>query len=262
MKKTALISTALCLSLMATGCVSSKKTPATENQATTTEVTTEATTDTTVPSEATTGDVKSSEAATGSHKVKVELITLVKSLEGESEYTMVVPKITVDGKEATEINESLSKYIKENYKLEVNEDHADGMSTKIFWGVKDNTLSIIICADETFTDYFTRDVFNYDLDTLKTLEDSEVTKRLGMTDEAFFAKTTEILKKYCEKNPSSYDLDKTLASVKYDKITPFVMPDGTPGVLCPICYSADSQFSGSDSMRCFNMTTMEHEIFG
>ena len=135
------------------------------------------------------------------------------------------------------------------------------MSTTIAWGAKDNTLSIVICASETFTDFYTRDVFNYDLDTLKAIEDSEVTKRLGMTDDEFFAKTKEILTSFCENNPSVYDLNKTLESVKYDKITPFVTPDGMPGVLCPLCFPEGSQFSGADSMRCFNMTTMKQEYF-
>ena len=55
--------------------------------------------------------------------------------------------------------------------------------------------------------------------------------------------------------------DFNYGKVKYEKITPFIMPDGNPGVLGCICYGEDSQFSGLESMRCFNMKTMERASF-
>ena len=238
MKRITIIATALCLSLMTTGCVANKKAPAVTTEAATAGTTAE---------------------TTASHNVEVELIKLFSHVEGDFEIATVVPKITVDGKEATEINAALSEHIKKEYKLEMDGVNADGMSTRIAWGAKDNTLSIIILANDTSTDYFTAEVFNYDLDTLKDLDDSEVTKRLGMTDDEFFSKTTEIIKKHCE--GSGYDLKKSLEAVKYEKITPFIMPDGNPGVLGCICYGEDSQFSGLESMRCFNMKTMERASF-
>jgi len=198
------------------------------------------------------------EVSVAAHDVSVEEIKKLSSDQGDFEYNSVAPKLIVDGNEATEINDSLSKYIEENYPLDIDGDYPDGMSTKLVWGVKDNIVSIVICARSTDSDYFTREAFNYDLDTLEELDDSEVVKRLGMTDDEFFGKTSDIVKKYCD--GKDYDLEKCLAAVNYDKITPFIMPDGTPGVICCIVYGQDSQFMGLESGRGFNMTTMEFEV--
>lgn len=252
MKKTAIISTALCLSLMAAGCYGNTGTPSGESQASS-DTGVNAVTET-VESEIT----EASGAESVQHDVTVEVITEQTYSADTYELTSVVPKITVDGVEATAINSALSSHIHENYPMKIDGNNVDGFSTRIVWGIKDNTVSIVICASETFTDYYTREVFNYDLDTLTELDDHEVTKRLGMTDEEFFTRTTAIIEKYCE-NPA-YDHDKSLADISYDKVTPFVLPDGTAGVLGCVVYSNDTQFAGSTSMRGFNMTTMEIEV--
>ena len=240
MKRSTLISAALCISLLATGCVRSPKTPA--------------------ASQVSTSAAASAAAANAVHQATVEVITEMSIKDGDYEHTLVVPKLIVDGKEATEINEKLGKHIRETYPLKREGNNVDGDSTRIVWGVKNNAVSIVLLVSSVCEDYFTREVYNYDLDTLKPLEAKEVTKRLGMTDDEFLSKTTEIIKKYCT-GKADYDLDKSLAAVNYDKATPFIMPDGTPGVLGCIVPAADSQFAGLESMRCFNMTTMEHETF-
>lgn len=216
-----------------------------------TELTEEQTSDTAVE----TTDEVVTEASSAAHDVTVEEIVKLSSDQGSYVITSVAPKLIVDGQEATEINDSLSRYIEENYPLDIDGEYPDGMSTKLAWGVKDNIVSIVICASSTDSDYYTREAFNYDLDTLKALDDSEVVKRLGMTDDEFFSKTSDIVKNYCE--GKDYDLEKCLAAVNYDKITPFIMTDGTPGVICCIVYGQDSQFMGMESGRGFNMTTME-----
>ena len=234
MKKATILSMALCLAVLAAGCTSNEP-------AQTSEPTAEATTAT--------------ETTNVTHQVMVETVTLQSSKEGDYEYAQVVPKVIVDGKEATEINDELSSYIQKEYPLEIYDDHADGMATGLAWGVKNNVLSIIISASETFTDYYTYDVFNFDLDTLKEMDDSEVVKSLGMTDEEFTGKTSEIVKGFCSER--DYDLEKSLDAVGYDKCTPFVLPDGNPGVAAAIYYPADSQFGGGYSIRGFNLSTME-----
>ena len=230
MKKITIVSVALCLSILASGCTTNEPAQASK------------------PTTVTTAE----ETTKAAHQVNVEVVTLQSSADGDQQ---VVPKITVDGVEAAEINNTLSSYIQTEYPLDIYDDYADGMATKIYWGVKDNVLTIVIHAHETFTDYFTYDVFNYDLDTLKAMDDSEVVKSLGMTDEEFISKTSEIVKNFCSER--DYDLDKSLAAVGYENCTPFVTPDGTPGVAASIYFPADSQFGGGASLRCFNMATME-----
>ena len=252
MKKLKLISTALCLSLLATGCVSNQKTPAATNAATT-AATTEATAATSAAPEESAAESKTA------HVVNVDIIKKMTYSDGTNEYNSVEPQIIVDGKAATEINKALSAYIEKNYPMKKEGNNVDGYATQIAWGVKDNILSIVIKAGAMDCDYFTHDAFNYDLDTLKAIDDKEVTKRFGMTDDELFSKAKDIITKFCSERKDSYDLEKSLASINYDKLTPFILPDGTPGVACSIAYGKDGQFGGSDGVRIFNLTTMEYQ---
>ena len=197
-----------------------------------------------------------SETTNAAHQVTVEAVTLKSFKDDTYEYAMVVPKLVVDGKEATEINKALSDHIQKEYPLEVDGEHADGMATKIEYGVKDNIVSIFIHAGDTGTDYFTIEVYNYDLDTLKPLDDSDIAKRLGMADDEIFSKTTELVKKYCTER--DYDVEKSTASINYDKITPCILPDGNTGVLAKVAYGKGGQFEGCDTARLFNLTKMEY----
>lgn len=263
MKKTIWVAMVLGLSLMVAGCnndqqqslASEEKTPNTV-ASTEVEVSTEASTEAEVSTEASTETEPSAEVVTGDHQVTVVIDTLESVESAGREITSIVPRLFVDGKEATEINASLSAYIQKEYPLEKDGDYVDGWSTKLSsWGVKDNIVSIVIFAGDTSSDYSTYEAFNYDLDTMKALENSEVTKRLGMTDEELFDKTAEIIKNFCNKR--NYNLDKSLALINYDKITPFVMEDGTPGVMACVVPPDDSQFAGSESRCRFSLTTME-----
>ena len=249
MKKTAILSTALCLSLLAAGCTSNEPTQGTEPSATT---------ETSVTTEAETSSETTTEPAKAEHQVTVEEVVLLSSKEGAFEYKSVVPKIIVDGKEATEINDQLKSYIQKEYPMQMDGDRADGMATKLAWGVKDNILSIVIYASETFTDYATFDVFNYDLDTLKAADDSAVLLAFGIKDEDFLSQTTEIVKASCTER--GYDLEKSLAAVNFDKCSPFVTPDGTLGVAANFAYPADSQFSGGNTTRCFYLSTKDYFV--
>ena len=202
--------------------------------------------------EATTTKTESKEVSTGSHKVKVEVVTLKSYME----FTRVVPRLFVDGKEATELNKSLSDYLLKKYRFDVDDEHNDGMSTRIEWGVKDNIVSFIIYASSTSEDYSTSEVLNYDLDTLMSLKPAEVTKRLGMTDEELFSKVNEIVKDYCkedEKSYTAYDYNKSSILINYDKLTPFIMPDGSAGVSATVVYSDQTQFAGLECVRLFKL---------
>ncbi|MBR1905354.1 MAG: hypothetical protein IJ819_02670 [Clostridiales bacterium] len=111
MKKTILTS-ALCLTLMATGCVNNgtatastpaETTAATETATETTAATTEATTESTAP--------ETSETKKTAHQVTVEVLKKMTFSDGTNELNSVYPKITVDGKEASSINRSLTDHI-------------------------------------------------------------------------------------------------------------------------------------------------------
>ena len=192
------------------------------------------------------------EAPKASHQVTVEDYSKTTFTEGTSEYTQITPKLIVDGKEATDINSKLNDYIQAEYPLEKNGDYVNGYTTRYEWGYKDNVVSIVIYASYKGEDYFTCEVFNYDLDTLQPLESGEVTKRFAMTDDVLFSKAADIYTDFCD-GKSFYDLEKSIASINYDNLTPFIMPDGNPGVAGGIYYSSDSLFSGSVSVRIFNL---------
>ncbi|MBR4731856.1 MAG: hypothetical protein IK081_03715 [Lachnospiraceae bacterium] len=287
MKKATIVSMAICLSLMAAGCAGDQQNPASEQQASKdTVVTSEVASSEAASSEESSSEVASSEATsseasseaassevapteessseaatpenvtyevvTDTHKVTIEVVT-VKTI---SECSSVIPKLTVDGKEATEVNAFLGNYVQENYPLEENGDYADGYTTQVVWGVKDNTVSFVIYASATNEDYYTCEAFNYDLDSLAALEDGEVTKRFGMTDEEFFSKTTDAVKDFCD-GKDYYDLKKSIKTVNYDKFTPIVLNDGTLGAVGPIFYSDGQQFAGDENMRLFDLKATE-----
>ena len=192
------------------------------------------------------------EVVTDAHKVTIEVVT-VKTI---SECSSVIPKLTVDGKEATEVNAFLGNFVQEKYPLEENGDYADGYTTQVEWGVKDNTVSFVLYASATNEDYYTCEAFNYDLDSLAALEDGEVTKRFGMTDEEFFSKTIDAVKDFCD-GKNYYDLKKSIKTVNYDKFTPIVLNDGNLGAVGPIVYSDGEQFAGDESMRRFELKATE-----
>lgn len=237
MKRTKILSVVFCLSLMATGCLKDQKTTDTgESSEQVSKVT--------------------SEASDTAHEATVEVITTLSIPAGDNyEYTSVVPKLIVDGEEATEINDALGAHIQEKYPMEEYDGYAEGFSTSIEWGVTEDTVSIVIHASDTSSDYFTCEAFNYDLDTLKELDDSEVTARLGMSDDELFGKVETIITQYCDDHPS-YDLEASLAAINYDKITPFISSNGNAAVVVCIVYADDSQFAGSESMRTIDIIDM------
>ena len=253
MKRTAVLSTALCLALIASGCAYNQSVSAGESSVETSLETTVVETTEVVTSETQTETTSEETVWTfkSSHDVRVETVTLQRLDDGNYTFATLVPKIFVDGKEASEINSFLNEYIQKNYPLRIEDNYADGMSETFDCGVKDNILSIHISASATDCDYFTGEVLNFDLDTLKQLENSEVTKLLGMTDDAFLSKATDIVKAACK--DSGYDLDKSVALVKYDKVTAFIQPDGTIGVAATLVYSDQTQFVGMECVRCFNI---------
>ena len=232
MKRLKIISAALCILIPLAGCSVNNKAPAGEGAAPDTSAT----------------DIEAS-----THQVTVEDLTRNVISSGEIDYISSCPKLIVDGVEATEINTAISGHVMEEYPLIYDDGYVDGYETLYKWGVKNNTVSIVVYAVAVSEDYYTVEVYNYDLDTLSPLEDTEVAKRLGMTDEEFFNKTAEI---FTERYGDVRDIDvvKSIEQIDYYNITPYITPEGNPGVAAYIYYAQDSQFCGMESMRCFDLT--------
>ena len=268
MKRTTIISVMLCLSLMAAGCTKTQKIPAsgTSASAVTTETSqTEATqtefshpetseTEMTVP--------ENMKPRKSTHEVAVEELSRTVLLDKSAEHVSYYPKLIVDGKEATEINSSLQSLIQQKYPMEKKDSGSvEGYHVRYEWGVRENTVSILVIATAIGEDYYVLyEAFNYDLDTLKELNDSDVANRFGMTDEEFFAKVSDCYRNVWDKqmpydsdtNKEKAYLDKSLAAINYENVTPFVTPAGYPGVVSRIYTS----YERSEQVVCINMANM------
>ena len=197
------------------------------------------------------------------HQVSVVDGLRITIMGKNSEEISKIPKLIVDGKEAAEINSSISKLILEKYPMELTDyGYIDGYSVSYDWGVRGNIVSIVIYADYLSEDSGDYVVFNYNLDTLKALKDEEVVKMLGMTDKQFFSKTADAYRKYWKDSQwldinnaeDAKYLDKSIKAINYDKTTPYITPGGNPGVLGTI-YLPHSQFDHSE--RCFNLALLD-----
>ncbi len=246
MKRKAILATALCLSLMVAGCSGgsddkdSKDSEAKSSAAATEESTEEST-------------EGSTEAPAPTHEVTVDTVVVMAYSDGVYDCTSVAPNLIVDGREAGDINAEISNYIREKYPLTIEDDFADGYSTSLDWGTTGNTVSIVIYASDIYSDYFTCEVFNFDLDTLTAIDDSEVAKRLGYGEDEFLGKAAEVIRAYCE-GKDSFDLDKCVSSVSFDTLTPLITSEGGAAVAATLYYAPDSQFSGSESVRVFDLS--------
>ncbi|MBR6879520.1 MAG: hypothetical protein IKN14_00360 [Clostridiales bacterium] len=241
MKRKAIFATALCLSLMVAGCSSgSDDKESKESEAKSSAAATE---------ESTEG---STEAPAPTHEVTVDTVVVMAYSDGVYDYTSVVPNLIVDGQEAGDINAEISNYIREKYPMTIEDDFVDGYTTSLEWGTTGNTVSIVIYASDIYSDYFTCEVFNFDLDTLTAIDDSEVAKRLGYGEDEFLGKAAEVIRAYCE--GKDFDLDKCVSSVSFDTLTPFITSEGGAAVAATLYFAPDSQFSGSESVRVFNLS--------
>ena len=209
--------------------------------------------------------VETSEVAAVAHVEVADQLVVTLADDSGDEFSMIIPKLIVDGKEATSINAALKEYIEQNHPLE-KEEYMDGDTqrwnvygeeTSYAWGVKDNIVSIVIHASETFTDGVNYDVFNYNVDTLEAASNEEVIKAFGMTVDEFNGKVADAYKAYW--NSVTYlqeymaDLDKSIDAIP-SNVTPFVTTDGGAGA-AGLIYNSGSQFP--EKIKCFDLETLE-----
>lgn len=229
------------LILAATGCAnnnSGDQTSATQSE-TATEATAEVTTEATS---------ESTEAPAPAHKVEVEEVVLDSKKDANgNEYKTIVPKITIDGKEASELNASISSVIQKNYGLEENGEYVDGYQTKFVWAVKDNIVSIIFDADYLTEDGGDTVAFNYNIETLAAVSNADVIKAYGLSEDDFKKKVADAYTGYWDntewlKNQDKTNLNKSIEAISLTSVTPCVLPNGELGVIGLIYLPAGEQF--------------------
>jgi len=265
MRKTTIITAALCASFLMAGCNKTAETSqSTSDTAATSAETSAVTSSDTSETETTPSVTGTSETNAPEHNITVE-DQVSKTLSDQyGEYTNTIPKIIIDGKEAEEINASLKSYLEKTYPMDEDkkEKVVTGYRLRYTWGVKDNIISVIMIAgfvDEEGTLY---EIFNYDADTLTALSGSEVVQRLGMTDKEFFDKTADAYKQYWDTEPwlgNEYKdlLEKSISVIGYDKVTPFITPNGDTGSAGYIYIPAQI----SEGVHCFDLDTLKAEYF-
>ena len=209
--------------------------------------------------------VETSEVEVPAHVEVTTQLEMMLTDDNGNEFRMIIPKLIVDGKEATAINAALKEFVEQNHPLEktsymdgdTEKWSVDGEETSYEWGVKGNMVSIVIQADETFTDGFRYDIFNYNVDTLEAASNEEVIRAFGMTVDEFNGKVADAYRAYW--NSVTYlqeymaDLDKSIDAIPTN-VTPFVTPDGGAGA-AGLIYNSGSQFP--DRIKCFDLETLE-----
>lgn len=209
--------------------------------------------------------VETSEVEVPAHVEVTTQLEMMLTDDNGNEFRMIIPKLIVDGKEATAINAALKEFVEQNHPLEktsymdgdTEKWSVDGEETSYEWGVKGNMVSIVIQADETFTDGFRYDIFNYNVDTLEAASNEEVIRAFGMTVDEFNGKVADAYRAYW--NSETYlqkymaDLDKSIDAIPTN-VTPFVTPDGGAGA-AGLIYNSGSQFS--ERIKCFDLETHE-----
>ncbi len=206
-----------------------------------------------------------SEQADPAHVEVTTQLEMMLTDDNGNEFRMIIPKLIVDGKEATAINAALKEFVEQNHPLEktsymdgdTEKWSVDGEETSYEWGVKGNIVSIVIQADETFTDGFCYDIFNYNVDTLEAASNEEVMGAFGMTVDEFNGKVADAYRAYW--NSVTYmqeymaDLDKSIDAIPTN-VTPFVTSDGGAGA-AGLIYNSGSQFS--ERIKCFDLEALE-----
>ncbi|MBP5262232.1 MAG: hypothetical protein J6Z43_08920 [Clostridiales bacterium] len=209
----------------------------------------------TTPSEETTEATSAS-----SHQIVVEDSTIATLTDTTGEFTSVIPKLSIDGQEATDINYNMKTYIEEKYTMQVdaNSGFVTGYQVSYYWGVKDNIISIVIKASYIGEDGATYEAFNYDADRVWPMEASSVVAQLGMTDDEFFGKTADAYRNYWNTQPwlgAEYNdlLEQSISAIGYGEVTPFIAPNGDIAVAGTI-YTPTQTYQ---SVKCFDLDTNE-----
>ncbi|MBR2523667.1 MAG: hypothetical protein IKE53_04420 [Clostridiales bacterium] len=256
MKKTLLVTAALCIAVMAAGCSKTEE----SSYATTMDTTAETAASETEISDETEG----TETPASQHDVVVEDQSVTTLSDETGDYSSTIPKLIVDGQEAESINYELKSTLTEKYSMEkdANSGYVTGYEMRYAWGVKDNIVSIVVIAGYIGDDGADYAVFNYDLDNLTALSGDEVVERLDMSVDEFFDSVANVYRTYWENEPwlgEAYNdmLDRSISVIDFEHVKPFITPSGHTGFAGYIYTPSQS----AEGYACFDMDDCVREGF-
>ena len=256
MKKTLLVTAALCIAVMAAGCSKTEET----SYATTMDTTAETAASETDISDETEG----TETPASQHEVVVEDQSVTTLSDEAGEYVSVIPKLIVDGQEAEAINYDLKTSLTDKYQMEkdANSGYVTGYEMRYAWGMKGNIVSIVVIAGYIGEDGADYAVFNYDVDNMTALNGDEVVERLGMSVDGFFESVANVYRTYWEKEPwlgADYNdmLERSISVIDFEHVKPFITPSGHTGFAGYIYTPTQS----AEGYACFDMEDCVRERF-
>ena len=249
-------------SIMLSGCNISintgKTTSLTEGTTDTSVTTTEATP---ASSEESASDTTESEVV---HKIEVADLSRVTLSDDTSEYVTKVPKLIVDGEEATSINMEMNNYILKNYSIEMDnvEHRLSGDVVDYVWGHRGNIVSIILKISNVNEDGTRYDFFNYNVDTLAPVSNNDIMALYSMDSATMKGKLADAYRTWWDSEEwlKEYkdDLQKSIDNIKDDNVTVFICPEGHISAAGTV-FTNGAQIS--ESTKCFDLETGAVEYF-
>ena len=227
-----------------------------------TPATSEATTEATAASSDTSASDTSETAAV--HKIEVADLSRVTLSDDYDEYVTKVPKLIVDGEEATAINMEMNNYILKNYTIEMDnvEKRVMGDVVDYVWGHQGNIVSIILKISNVNEDGTRYDFFNYNVDTLERVSNDEILAAFGMDSATMKTKLADAYKAWWDSEEwlkeFKNDLQKSIDNIKDDNVTVFICPEGHISAAGTI-YTSGAQIP--ESTKCFDLETNTVEYF-
>lgn len=154
--------------------------------------------------------------------------------DGEK-YSFKLPRITIAGVNADEINETIRTEIEKAYYEGENREVFD---SKYKYFVNGNLVSILVSnMDLSGGEFEYVKVYNIDALTGKIIAGNEIVKLAGMTDEVFFDKVKDLYTKFNKAQSRSNNLDEidklalaeNFEQISYQFVQPYI---GSNGKLC------------------------------
>lgn len=247
--------------VMLSGCNISINTGKTTSLTEETPATSESTEATSASSEESSSDTSETEAV---HKIEVADLSRVTLSDDYDEYVTKVPKLIVDGEEATAINMEMNNYILKNYSIEMDnvEHRLSGDVVDYVWGHRGNIVSIILKISNVNEDGTRYDFFNYNVDTLAPVSNNDIMALYSMDSATMKGKLADAYRTWWDSEEwlKEYkdDLQKSIDNIKDDNVTVFICPEGHISAAGTV-FTNGAQIS--ESTKCFDLETGAIEYF-
>ena len=199
------------------------------------------------------------------HSIEVIDGSVITTSDSDGEYKQVIPKLLIDGKEAESFNNSLAKYINSEYEMKKDPEYSDwiiGYEVSYLWSSKDNIVSILLLLSSIEEEWYSYDVINFDVDTMRSPGDEEMTAFFGLSKEELFAKAGTLYRNWWDSEEWLRDsgddlLNVSINDISYDTVTPLILPNGHMGMAGLLQIPAEAM----DTVECFDLETMTHENY-